>query len=110
MFRIYLEEASIVTVIDCSETKNEYLGEVLFGVIKEDESFRYRPFEQVTTSKIVEVLEVDDKLEINTINGTCYIIDKELSFFAITAEELVIMKAGQYLPSRIIQLRTKHYL
>ncbi|WP_404389854.1 hypothetical protein [Pseudoalteromonas phenolica] len=39
MFKIYLQEALTVTVIDYGETKNEYLGKVLFGVVKEDESF-----------------------------------------------------------------------
>ncbi|MFT7612017.1 hypothetical protein EVU92_13565 [Pseudoalteromonas sp. MEBiC 03485] len=105
MFKIYLQEASIVTVIDFSEAKNEYLGEVLFGVVKEDESFRYRPFEQITTSMIVDKLEVDDKLEIRTRNGSRYVVDKNLGFYEISVKELAIMRTGQYSPARIIQIR-----
>ena len=51
--KTYLKDVSIVSVYDYKDFEKTFLIDVLAGVVIDDETFRFRPFEQIVTSKIV---------------------------------------------------------
>lgn len=53
MEKTFLVDASIVSVFDSWGANKAYLGDVLTGKVIEDETFRFRPYEQIVSSKIV---------------------------------------------------------
>jgi len=103
--RTYLKDASIVSVYDYKEFEKQFLGEFLSGVVIDDETFRFRPFEQIVTSKIVSKSDVEDKLEIITHSGSYYVIDAEHKLIDISFVELVVMRAGAYSADRVLEMR-----
>ncbi|WP_239480625.1 hypothetical protein [Parashewanella hymeniacidonis] len=91
MDKTYLKDANIVSVYDYKEFEQNFLGEFLSGVVIDDETFRFRLFEQIVTSKIVSKSADGDKLEINTHSGSCYVIDADHKLIDISFVELVVM-------------------
>ncbi|RJY05206.1 hypothetical protein D5R81_18715 [Parashewanella spongiae] len=53
MHKTYLKNASIVSVFDYKDFEKIHLADVLTGTVLEDETFRFRAFQQIVTSKIV---------------------------------------------------------
>jgi hypothetical protein len=74
-------------------------------VVIDEETFRFRPFEQIVTSKIVSKSDVEDKLEIITHNGSYYVIDADHKLIDISFVELVVMRAGAYSADRVLEMR-----
>ena len=105
MERTYLEDACIVSVYDYQEFEKLFIGDLLSGVVIDDETFRFRPFEQIVTSKIVSKSADGDKLEINTHSGSCYVIDADHKLIDISFVELVVMRAGAYSAHRVLEMR-----
>ncbi|MBE1287067.1 MAG: hypothetical protein GJ671_05020 [Alteromonadaceae bacterium] len=105
MDKTYLKDAYIVSVYDFKEFKKLFLGDFLSGVVIDDETFRFRPFEQIVTSKIVSKSDVEDKLEIITHSGSCYVIDADYKLIDISFVELVVMRAGAYSADRVLEMR-----
>ena len=105
MERTYLEDACIVSVYDYQEFEKLFIGDFLSGVVIDDETFRFRPFEQIVTSKIVSKSADGDKLEINTHSGSCYVIDADHKLIDISFVELVVMRAGAYSAHRVLEMR-----
>ena len=105
MDRTYLKDACIVSVFDYKEFEKQFLGEFLSGVVIDDETFRFRPFEQIVTSKIVSKSADEDKLEIYTHNGSYYVIDADHKLIDISFVELVGMRAGAYSVDRVLEMR-----
>jgi len=103
--RTYLEDACIVSVYDYQEFEKLFIGDFLSGVVIDDETFRFRPFEQIVTSKIVNKRVVGDKIEVITHNGSCYVIDVEHKLYDISFAELVVMRIGVHSPERILEMR-----
>jgi hypothetical protein len=103
--RIYLKDAYIVSVYDYKEFEKIFLGEFLSGGVIEDETFRFRPFQQIVTSKIVSKSADEDKLEIYTHSGSCYVIDADHKLIDISFVELVVMRAGAYSADRVLEMR-----
>ncbi len=52
MDKTYLKSAYILSVYDYKEFEKLFLGEFLSGVVIDDETFRFRPFEQVVTPQL----------------------------------------------------------
>lgn len=105
MDRIYLKDAYIVSVYDYKEFEKIFLGEFLSGGVIEDETFRFRPFQQIVTSKIVSKSADEDKLEIYTHSGSCYVIDADHKLIDISFVVLVVMRAGAYSADRVLEMR-----
>ena len=105
MDRIYLKDAYIVSVYDYKEFEKIFLGEFLSGGVIEDETFRFRPFQQIVTSKIVSKSADEDKLEIYTHSESCYVIDADHKLIDISFVELVVMRAGAYSVDRVLEMR-----
>jgi hypothetical protein len=105
MDKIYLKGVCIVSVYDYKEFEKTFLGEFLSGVVIEDETFRFRPFEQIVTSKIVSKNFVGSRMEIITHNGSLYSLDNESKLFSLTPDELAIMRSGRYSPETILEMR-----
>jgi len=105
MEKTFLVDASIVSVYDSIGTNKAYLGDVLAGVVIEDETFRFRPYEQIITSKIVSKRIVDNRMEVITHNGNCYLLSDAPKLFKITPDELAVMCVGQYSAKTILELR-----
>ena len=105
MDRIYLKDAYIVSVYDYKEFEKIFLGEFLSGGVIEDETFRFRPFQQIVTSKIVSKSADEDKLEIYTHSESCYVIDADHKLIDISFVELVVMRAGAYSAHRVLEMR-----
>ena len=105
MDKTHLKDACIVSVYDYKEFEKQFLGEFLSGVVIDDETFRFRPFEQIVTSKIVSKSDVEDKLEIITHNGSYYVIDADHKLIDISFVELVVMRAGAYSADRVLEMR-----
>ena len=105
MDKTYLKDANIVSVYDYQEFEKLFIGDFLSGVVIDDETFRFRPFEQIVTSKIVSKSADGDKLEINTHSGSCYVIDADHKLIDISFVELVVMRSGVYSPARILEMR-----
>ena len=103
--KTYLKDVSIVSVYDYKGFEKTFLIDVLAGVVIVDETFRFRPFEQIITSKIVNKRVVGDKIEVITHNGSCYVIDVEHKLYDISFAELVVMRIGVYSPERILEMR-----
>lgn len=103
--KTYLKEASIVSVYDYKDFDKIFLVDVLAGVVNEDETFRFRPYQQIVTSKIVSKRTVGEKIEITTHSGSYYVIDVEHKLFDISFVELVVMRTGGFSPERVIELR-----
>ena len=85
--------------------KNHFLGSFCQGVVIDDETFRFRPFEQMVTSKIVSKSAVEDKLEITTYSGSYYVIDTDYKLIDISFVELVVMRTGAYSVDRVLEMR-----
>ena len=100
-----LKEAYILSVYDDKKFDKSFIGEFLSGVVIDDETFRFRPFEQIVTSKIVSKSDVEDKLEIITHNGSYYVIDADHKLIDISFVELVVMRAGAYSADRVLEMR-----
>ena len=77
MDKTYLKDAYILSVYDYKDFEKSFLGEFLSGVVIDDETFRFRPFQQIVTSKIVSKSADEDKLEIYTHSVSCYVIDAD---------------------------------
>ena len=107
MSKTFLKDASIVSVCDYSSNEKSLIKEVLAGVVMEDNTFRFRPFEQIVTSAITEVIVCGEALKIKTERGSIYVVNKPPKLFEISVQEFKIMSAGQFSPERIIQLRGK---
>ncbi|MBC3767270.1 MAG: hypothetical protein HRU18_24675 [Pseudoalteromonas sp.] len=105
MEKTFLVDASIVSVFDSLDANKAYLGDVLAGQVIEDETFRFRPYEQIVTSIIVSKSFVDNRMEVITHNGNCYSIGDEPKLFKITTDELAVIRFGQYSPETILALR-----
>jgi len=105
MEKTFLVDVSIVSVFDSLGANKAYLGDVLAGQVIEDETFRFRPYEQIVTSIIVSKRFVDNTMEVITHNGNCYSIDGNLKLFEITLDELIVMRNGSYSPEAIISMR-----
>lgn len=105
MDKTYLKDACIVSVYDYKEFKKTFHGQFLSGVVIDDETFRFRPFEQIVTSKIVSKSAIEEKLEITTHNGSCYVMDADHKLIDISFAELVVMRAGVYSADRILEMR-----
>ena len=103
--KTYLKEASIVSVYDYKDFDKIFLVDVLAGLVIEDETFRFRPYQQIVTSKIVSKRTVGEKIEITTNSGSYYVIDVEHKLFDISFVELVVMRMGGFSPERVIELR-----
>ncbi|MBO1256653.1 hypothetical protein J3L16_13255 [Alteromonas sp. 5E99-2] len=105
MDKTYLKDANIVSVYDYKEFEQNFLGEFLSGVVIDDETFRFRPFEQIVTSKVVGKSTVEDNLEVITHSGSCYVIDADHKLIDISFVEFVVMRAGPYSADRILEMR-----
>jgi len=105
MDKTFLKDAYIVSVYDYKEFEKSFIGEFLSGVVIDDETFRFRPFEQIVTSKIISKTAVEDKLEITTHNGSYYVIDADHKLIDISFVELVVMRAGAYSADRVLEMR-----
>ena len=105
MDKTYLKDAYILSVYDYKDFEKSFLGEFLSGVVIDDETFRFRPFEQMVTSKIVSKSADEDKLEIYTHSGSCYVIDADHKLIDISFVELVVMRAGAYSADRVLEMR-----
>ena len=105
MDKTYLKSAYILSVYDYKEFENLFLGEFLSGVVIDDETFRFRPFEQIVTSKVISKSAVEDKLEITTHSGSYYVIDADHKLIDISFVELVVMRAGAYSADRVLEMR-----
>ncbi len=105
MSKTFLKGASIVSVCDYSSNKKNVVKEVLVGVVMEDTTFRFRPFEQIVTSAITDVTAIDGGFEIRTKRGSIYVINSSPKLYEISIQEFNTMSVGQYSPEKIIQLR-----
>ncbi|GLX84076.1 hypothetical protein tloyanaT_03280 [Thalassotalea loyana] len=97
--------AYILSVYDYKEFEKSLIGEFLSGVVIDDETFRFRSFEQMVTSQVVTKTMVEGELEVLTHNGSFYVIDAKHKLFKISLAELKIMRAGSYSPERILEIR-----
>ena len=105
MEKTFLVDVSIVSVFDSLGANKAYLGDVLAGQVIEDETFRFRPYEQIVTSIIVSKRFVDNKMEVITHNGNCYSLSDKPKLFSVTTDELATMRLGQYTPETILKMR-----
>ena len=105
MDKTYLKDACILSFYDYKDFEKSFLGEFLSGVVIDDETFRFRPFEQMVTSKIVSKSAVEDKLEITTYSGSYYVIDTDYKLIDISFVELVVMRTGAYSVDRVLEMR-----
>lgn len=105
MKKTFLVDVSVVSVFDSLGANKAYLGDVLAGQVIEDETFRFRPYEQIVTSIIVSKRFVDNRMEVTTHNGNCYSLSDTPKLFSITTDELATMRLGKYIPETILELR-----
>lgn len=105
MHKTYLKNAAIVSVFDFKDYEKIHLADVLTGTILEDETRRFRAFQQIVTSKIITKKLKDNKLEVMTHSGSYYSIDANPELFELTLAEFVVMRTGAYSPQRIIEMR-----
>ncbi|MCF7519397.1 hypothetical protein [Pseudoalteromonas sp. L21] len=105
MDKTYLKNAAIVSVFDYKDFEKIHLADVLTGSVIEDETLRFRAFQQIVTSKIVTRHIKGEKSEVITHSGSCYVIDDNPEFFELTLAEFVVMRTGAYSPKRIIEMR-----
>ncbi|GAA5139513.1 hypothetical protein [Thalassotalea piscium] len=105
MGKTFLKDAYIVSVYDNKNFEQSFLGEFLSGVVIGDETFRFRPFEQIVSSQVVTTTMVEGELEVLTHNGSCYVIDTKYKLFKVSTAELKVMRAGPYSPERILEIR-----
>ena len=105
MDKTYLKDVCIVSVYDYKKFEKTFIGEFLSGVVTDDETFRFRPFEQIVTSKIVSKTTIEGKLEVITHSGSCYVIGAKHKCFVYSLVEFKAMRAGSYSPERIVEIR-----
>ncbi len=105
MDKTFLKDAYILSVYDDKKFEKSFIGEFLSGVVIDDETFRFRPFEQIVTSQVMSKRMVKGKLEVLTHTGSCYVIDTKYKLIKVPFSEFEIMRAGSYSPERILEIR-----
>lgn len=105
MHKTYLKNAAIVSVCDYKDFEKIHLADVLTGSVIEDETLRFRAFQQIVTSKIITKKPKVQKLEVITHSGSCYVIDRNPELFELTLAEFAVMRTGAFTPQRIIEMR-----
>ena len=99
--KIYVEEATILSIFDYKDFEKVALGKVLFGVVKYDEANRFSPKERVVTSKLI----TSGDLQYITHSGNCYIVDKIPDELDISFAEFVVIKHKLYSPNELLEMR-----
>lgn len=105
MHKTYLKHAAIVSVFDYKDFEKIHLADVLTGTVVEDETFRFRAFQKIVTSKLVTKQIYGEQCEVITHSGSCYVIEGNPELFELTLAEFVVMRTGAYSPQRIIEMR-----
>mgnify|MGYP003384773022 CR=1 FL=1 len=95
--KTFLKHATILSVYDFQKGEKKLLGQMLFGIIINDESNRFELGFRVIKSQ--------NNLEFITKSGNSYVTDNDPENLDISFVELVVMRHRLSSPSEILELR-----
>tara|TARA_R110002012_G_scaffold321789_1_gene551419 strand:- start:2027 stop:2380 length:354 start_codon:yes stop_codon:yes gene_type:complete len=102
MKKIFLKEATVLSVYDFYQHEKILFGKVIFGICVKDEINRFEPDERVVTS----LIQSQNNLEFITKNeGNCYVTDNEPEHLELRLSELVVMRHLLLSPNEILEAR-----
>jgi len=99
--KTFLKDATILSVFDFQKGEKKLLGQMLFGIVINDDTNRFEPNFRVITSKI----KSQNDFEFMTKSGNCYVTDNEPENFDISFAEFVVMRHRLSSPVEILEMR-----
>jgi hypothetical protein len=99
--KTFLKEATILSVFDFQNNEKKLLGQMLFGIVINDESNRFELGFRVITSTI----KSQKNFEFITKSGNSYVTNDDPEQLDITFVELVVMRHQLSSPSEILEMR-----
>ena len=103
MIKTFLKEATVLSVFDFHHDENIFLGEMLFGIVYSDQTYRFPAGQRIITS----LIESQNNFEFITRSENCYVTDERPNHFELRLSEFVVMRHLLLSPQEVIEAREK---
>ena len=103
MIKIFIKEATVLSVFDFHNGEKIFLGEMLFGIVHSDQTYRFPAGQLIITS----LIQSQNNFEFITKSDNYYVTDDKPESFELRLSEFVVMRHLLLSPAEVIEAREK---
>ena len=101
--KTFLKEATVLSVFDFHNGEKIFLGEMLFGIVHSDHTYRFPAGQRIITS----LIQLQNNFEFITKSDNCYVTEDQPESFELRLSEFVVMRHLLLSPAEVIEAREK---